>query len=255
MKNIYVIAHNTFIELLRNRLLYVLLFFAIFLILLMVALGQLSYTEQLRLTLGLGLGSIHLCLVGLTIFVGGSIVYREIEKLTILTLLARSITRSEFLVGKFFGFLFLMFLFNYGFFVLYTGSMLFMGFKVNFMDFLITFFGFSMEITVLLAVTIFFSTFCASFLAVIFSLCFFIIGHWVGNLTFLAEYSGDKNFSFFAQVMRVAFPNLENLNWRTYPMEHNLDVQAILWNSGNAIVWSVLFIFCAILIFRGRDFA
>ena len=63
MKNILVIAQNTFIELLRNRLLYLLLFFAVFLLLLMVALGQLSYTEQLRLTLGLGLGSIHICLV------------------------------------------------------------------------------------------------------------------------------------------------------------------------------------------------
>lgn len=255
MKNVFVIAQNTFIELLRNRLLYVLLFFAVFLILLMVALGQLSYTEQLRLTLGLGLGSIHLCLVGLTIFVGGSIVYREIDRLTILTLLARSITRSEFLIGKFFGFLFLMFLFNYGFLLLYAGSMLFMGFNINFLDFLVTFFGFSMEVTVLLAVTIFFSTFCASFLAVVFSLCFFIIGHWVGNLTFLADYSGNKDFSRFAQVMRIAFPNLENLNWRTYPMEHNVDIQTILWNSSNAVVWSLLFLVCAILIFKGRDFA
>lgn len=255
MKNIRVIAHNTFVELLRNRLLYVLLFFAVFLLCLMVALGQLSYTEQLRLTLGLGLGSIHLCLVILTIFVGGSIVYREIDRLTILTLLARSITRTEFLVGKFFGFLSLMVLFIFGFFILYCGNLIFMDFTFDVIDIAFVFIGFFLEILILLSVTIFFSTFCASFLAIVFSLCFFVIGHWVGNLSFLAEYSGDDKMVAFSKVMHFTFPNLENFNWRSYPLEHNVDMNYMLGNSINAIIWSIFFIFSATLIFRSRDFA
>jgi ABC-type transport system involved in multi-copper enzyme maturation permease subunit len=255
MKNIRVIAQNTLVELLRNRLLYVLLFFTVFLLCLMVALGQLSYTEQLRLTLGLGLGSIHICLVGLTIFVGGSIVYREIDRLTILTLLARSITRTEFLVGKFFGFLSLMFLLIGGFFLLYVGNLLFMNFTFEILDLLLVFIGFFLEIMLLLAVTIFFSTFCASFLAIVFSLCFFIIGHWVGNLGYLAEVSGAGRFKTFAKIMRLSFPNLENFNWRSYPMEHNIEAGYMLGNSVNAVIWTAFFLFCATLIFKDRDFA
>ena len=162
MMKVAVIAQNTFKELLRNRVLYAFLFFAIFLILMMFALGQLSYTEQMRLTLSMGLASIHICLVGLTIFIGGSVVYREIDRLTILTLLARSISRTEFLLGKYFGFLKLMILFIFGFFLLYYANMRIMGFDIKATDLLIVFAGFTLEVMILLAVTIFFSTFCRS---------------------------------------------------------------------------------------------
>jgi Cu-processing system permease protein len=255
MKNIRVIAQNTLVELLRNRLLYVLLFFIVFLLCLMVALGQLSYTEQLRLTMGLGLGSIHICLMGLTVFVGGSMVYREIDRLTILTLLARSISRTEFLIGKFFGFLSLMFILLVGFFILYCGNMFFMGFSFEALDLLVVFAGFFLEVMLLLAVTIFFSTFCASFLAIVFSLCFFIIGHWVGNLGALAQVSNAEGFKVFAKVMRLVFPNLENYNWRSYPLEHNIELSYLLNNTMSVFIWTAFFIFCATLIFKDRDFA
>lgn len=255
MKNIRIIAQNTLVELLRNRVLYVLLFFAVFLLCMMVAVGQLSFTEQLRLTLGLGLSSIHLCLVGLTIFIGGSIVYREIDRLTILTLLARSITRSEFLIGKFFGFLSLMFLFLSGFLVLYSANLFFMGLDFSILDLVFVFIGFFLEIMILLSVTIFFSTFCASFLAVVFSLCFFIIGHWIGNLTFLTEISGAETTKSFVRGVKMVFPNLENFNWRSYPLEHNVELKYMLSNGLNAVMWVVFFLFLATLIFRNRDFA
>ena len=115
MKNIYVISQNTFLELVRNRVLYMFLFFAVFLLFLMLALGQLSFAEQFRLSISLGLASIHMCLVALTIFIGGSIVYKEIDRLTILTVLVRPLSRPQFLVGKYLGFLQLMFSFNLGF--------------------------------------------------------------------------------------------------------------------------------------------
>lgn len=183
MKNIFVISQNTFLELVRNRVLYMFLFFAIFLMLLMLALGQLSFTEQFRLSISLGLACIHMCLVALTIFIGGSIVYKEIDRLTILTVLVRPLSRSQFLVGKYMGFLQLMLAFNLGFYGLYILSLLFMGFSVDYYDILLVFFGFALETMILLAVTLFFSTFSASFLTIVFTICFFIIGHWSETLS------------------------------------------------------------------------
>lgn len=256
MKKIIIIAQNTFKELLRNRVLYAFLFFAIFLMLMMFALGQLSYTEQLRLTLTMGLSCIHICLVGLTIFIGGSVVYREIDRLTILTLLARSISRSEFLLGKYFGFLKLMILFIFGFFILYYGNMTLMGFDIPFLDLLLVFVGFSLEVMVLLAVTIFFSTFCASFLTIIFSLCFFIIGHWAVNLTtMVVENPNNKSYMIVAKLVQFFLPNLENYNWRLHPLEHFLTTQLISSNLATAFCWVSFFLLSASLIFRNKDFA
>jgi len=256
MKKTMVIAQNTFKELLRNRVLYAFLFFAIFLLFMMVALGQLSYTEQMRLTLGMGLASIHMCLIGLTIFIGGSIVYREIDRLTILTLLAKPISRTEFLLGKYFGFLKLMLLFDIGFFILYYLNMLFMGFNISGLDLFLVFVGFALEMMILLAITIFFSTFCASFLTIIFSLCFFLIGHWAVTLTtIVTENDNNRSYLSVAKAVQILLPNLENYNWRLYPLEHHLSSQFMLVTVLSTLAWSAFFLCMASFIFRNKDFA
>ncbi len=255
MKNIFIISQNTFRELLRNRVLYALLFFAAFLIILMIVLGQLSFTEQFRLSVSLGLASIHMCMAALTIFIGGSIVYREIDKLTILTVLVRPLSRAQFLMGKYIGFLQLMFVFALGFFTLFSLSLSFMGFNYNLIDFAIVFFGMCLEVMVLLAVTILFSTFSASFLTIIFTLCFFFIGHWSESLYELIKGSYDPGYSEVIKLAHILLPNLEVFNWRLQPMESFVTAASF----GKAVVLSLLWTACcmqgATLIFRKRDFA
>jgi Cu-processing system permease protein len=255
MRNIFIISQNTFKELLRNRVLYAFLFFAVFLLLLMLALGQLSFTEQFRLSVSLGLASIHMCLVGLTIFIGGSIVYREIDKLTILTVLVRPMSRTEFLLGKYFGFLQLMFVFNFGFFALYTLSMLLMGFEFSIADVLLVFVGFALELTILLSVTLFFSTFCASFLTIIFTLCFFIIGHWSEALSQMMANSNTEMYLAVAKVVNLLLPNLEIFNWRLQPIEKYIQTDLVLKSFVVAFLWAFFFLSSSSLIFKKRDFA
>lgn len=255
MRNIFIIAQNTFKELIRNRVLYAFLFFTVFLLLLMIALGQLSFTEQFRLSISLGLSSIHMCMIGLTVFIGGSIVYREIDRLTILTVLVRPMSRAEFLLGKYFGFLQLMFVFNFGFCFLYTACLMFMGFDFNFLDVFLVFVGFALEVLILLAVTLFFSTFSASFLTIIFTLCFFVIGHWSESLSQMVVHSGNEQYLFIAKLSHKILPNLEIFNWRLQPVEAFLEPSYVLQALLISIAWALFFLFSATLIFKKRDFA
>jgi ABC-type transport system involved in multi-copper enzyme maturation permease subunit len=255
MKNIFVISQNTFLELVRNRVLYMFLFFAVFLLFLMLALGQLSFTEQFRLSISLGLACIHMCLVASTIFIGGSIVYKEIDRLTILTVLVRPLSRPQFLVGKYLGFLQLMFCFNFGFFFLYVLSLLFMGFSFNYSDIFLVFLGFAIEIMILLAVTLFFSTFSASFLTIVFTICFFIIGHCSEALSQLVVSTAHQDYIMIAKVVNKVLPNLELFNWRLQPVDAFLQTSYVLKASAISLAWSVFFLFAAALVFRKRDFA
>lgn len=255
MKNIFIISQNSFKELIRNRVLYAFLFFAIFLLFLMLALGQLSYTEQYRLSVSLGLASIHLCLVGLTIFLGGSIIFREIDRLTILTVLVRPLSRAQFILGKYFGFLQLMFVFNFGFFFLYLLSLQFMGFQFEFLDLLYVFLGFALEIMILLSVTLFFSTFCASFLTIIFTICFFIIGHWSETLANMLATNSTQQYVLVAKIINITLPNLEIFNWRAQPVEAFLENTYVLRATGASLLWTMFFLLSSALIFRKRDLA
>src|SRR3989344_2748310 len=101
MKIIRIIARNTYREIIRDRILYVLILFALLIIGVSLALGQLSFAEQTRISINFGFSAISLSTVVLAVFAGSTLVFKEIEKRTVLTLLARPITRSQFLIGKF----------------------------------------------------------------------------------------------------------------------------------------------------------
>jgi Cu-processing system permease protein len=97
------IGVNTFREAVRNRILYVLLLFALALIFSGLALGQLSLHEEGRVTRDVGLGGIALIGVLIANFVGVSMVYKELDKKTVFTLVSKPIHRFELILGKFVG--------------------------------------------------------------------------------------------------------------------------------------------------------
>ena len=103
MQKILAIAQNTFKEAIRDRILYGFLFFALVLIVFSLVLGQLSIGEQVRVTLDVGLAGISFFSVLMSIFLGISLLHKEIEKRTIYPVLAKPISRAAYLIGKFLG--------------------------------------------------------------------------------------------------------------------------------------------------------
>lgn len=96
------IAFNTFREIVRNRFLYMIVFFAFVFIIFSVALGKLTLGDDNKIIVDFGLAMIEIFgLVGV-LFVGSQLLFREIEGKTIFLILSKPIDRYEFLLGKFF---------------------------------------------------------------------------------------------------------------------------------------------------------
>jgi Cu-processing system permease protein len=100
---IYAIALNTYREAVRDRVLFGVLVFAAGVLALTLALGELSLDQQMRVVTDLGLASISLFSVVIAIFLGSSLLYKEIERKTLYVILPKPIARFEFLLGKYFG--------------------------------------------------------------------------------------------------------------------------------------------------------
>jgi ABC-type transport system involved in multi-copper enzyme maturation permease subunit len=103
MSRVSAIALNTFREAIRNKILYVLLLFAAGLILFTLVLGQMSLSEEARVTRDVGLGGIALISILISIFVGVSLVYKELDRKTVFVLIPKPLHRWEFILGKFLG--------------------------------------------------------------------------------------------------------------------------------------------------------
>ncbi|MBL7689643.1 MAG: hypothetical protein JNJ49_16525, partial [Bdellovibrionaceae bacterium] len=67
MNAIFIIAKNTFREVIRDRILYSLVVFALLLVLLSLALGQLSFDENIRLSANFGFTGIHISAMALAV--------------------------------------------------------------------------------------------------------------------------------------------------------------------------------------------
>lgn len=103
MRQIYAIALNTFREAVRNRILYLILFFSLLLIGSSGVLGELTTSDKEKIIKDLGFAAISWFGLAISVFLGVSLVYNELEKKTIYTIVSKPISRWQFLLGKFAG--------------------------------------------------------------------------------------------------------------------------------------------------------
>lgn len=255
MKTILLIALNTNKEILRDRVLYALIVFAVFFICVSVALGQLSYAEQARISLDFGLAGIQFSALMVAIFVGSTLVARELEKRTIFTLLPHAVSRWEFLLGKFFGMVIVLGIILLGLFVVVIGVTFVLNFKFN-NSIAFALFGILVEAMVLLSATILFGVFTTPFMAVTFSISVFLIGHWLSDLMFFANKSGSQGFVQFAKFVTYVCPDLERFNWKDAASYATaIDHSEVISAGFYGMFWMIIFLSFAMFIFRRRDFA
>src|SRR3954467_10903598 len=103
LRRILAIAHNAFREAVRDRILYNLVFFVLLLIAGAIFLGELSDAQESKIITDMGLSAMLLFGAFISIFVGVGLVYKEIERRTIYAIFAKPVGRGEFLIGKYLG--------------------------------------------------------------------------------------------------------------------------------------------------------
>lgn len=252
-KPVWVIAKNTYREIIRDRILYGLLVFALLLIGLSLALGQLSFAEQTRITVDFGFTAIHLSAAILSVFVGSTLVGREIEKKTILTLLARPVSRTQFVVGKSVGLMSVILVAVALLALTLAGVLSIMQLPLHF-TFLVGLYGILLEAAILLTFTIFFGSFSTPMLSVSFSIGVFLIGHWLESLKFFAQKSESEAFILFYKGVQSILPNLELFNWRSLFVYSDLvPYREIVLSSVYGLAWCMFLVTVAALILRRRD--
>jgi ABC-type transport system involved in multi-copper enzyme maturation permease subunit len=210
---IWVIAENTFKEIIRDRILFGILIFALLLFGLSLALGNLTFAEQSRISADFGFTAIELGAVILSVFVGSTLVAREIEKKTILTLLTRPVTRTQFVVGKTVGLLGVVAVCVLGLALVLALILWPLGYPPD-LAFFVALHGVMLECAVLLAITIFFGSFSTPMLSVSFVIGIFLIGHWVESLKYFSEKTDSTGFYYLSKAILAVTPNLELFNWR-----------------------------------------
>lgn len=254
MSRIGIIALNTFREAVRDRVLYLLLFFAGATILLARVLSLLTVGDRVKILIDVGLAALSFFGALMAILIGTSLVHKEIDKKTIYTLMSKPLRRFEFLLGKFLGLaltLLVMFTLMTVFFQAY---LLLLGGGLNARVFLAALYIF-LEMVLLTAVAILFSTFSTPILASLFSLSFFLIGHFSRGLQTLISKVPAGFSRTGLRMLYLVLPDLENFNFKT-EVVHGLPLPAplLLTSAAYGLFYTLLILALAVAVFRRRDF-
>jgi len=253
MKKILSIASNTVRESTRDRVFYSLLLFAVFLMLFAIVLGNLTLTTPLKIIQDFGLGAISIVGTLIAIFVGIGMVYKEIDKRTIYTILSKPIHRWQFLVGKYLGLCLTI--------VVEIVSMSILVFALCYyyvpeIPFRLVYaiVPIFFELLLILAFAFLFSSFSSAILSGMFTLCIFVIGHFTGDLKLLADNTDNPGFQKITWFLFYFLPNLEVLNYKT-EVVHNLPIsmEKFWFSITYSVAYTVMILLIAIFIFSRRD--
>lgn len=97
------IALNAFRESVRDKVLYNLVAFAVLLIGASLLIGQLTAGQEVKIIKDLGLASVSIFGTFIAIFIGIGLVSKEVERRSIYALIAKPITRTQLVLGKYAG--------------------------------------------------------------------------------------------------------------------------------------------------------
>lgn len=254
MKRIMVIALNTFKENLRDKILYNLVFFGLMLIGSSVLLGSLTIGEQAKIIQDLGLASINVFGVLIAIFIGIGLVSKEIEKRTIYTIIAKPIPRYQFLLGRYSGLVLTLFvntaIMTVGFIavLLLTG----VGFDIGLMKAIALI---VLELLLIVAVAVMFSTFTTPTLSATFTLAVYVIGHMTEDLKVLGNKLENPLVSGVLSVLYYGLPNLGYFNVKGEAV-HGIPISLsyLLLTTSYGVTYTAFVMIAAGLIFQRRDF-
>ncbi len=261
------IAINVFRESVRDKVLYSLVFFAVLLISASYLLGQLTAGQDVKIIKDLGLAATSLIGLFIAVFIGIGLVSKEVERRSVYALLAKPIRRHEFVLGKYLG-LVLTLAVNVA--VMAAALYVVLGYmawitpadvqavwdapaldpallKAVYLIF--------MELCLITAVALFFSTFSSPILSAVLTFGLYVVGHFDADLKGFEQVVKSPVAAAVARGAYYVLPNLASFDVKA-DVVHG---QSVPWpvvglTTAYGLVYIAMLVLAAMFIFSRRDF-
>ena len=255
MNRIAAIAVNTFRESVRERILVIAAVFGAVLMGGSLFLSPLAVGAKQKIVMDVGLAAISIIGVLTAIFLGGTLVHKEIDRRAIYLVLARPVPRPAYIVGKLAGIVLAASLIFASMTAVLVAALVLGGRTPGPAVFAAVYLSL-LETAVVASIVVFFSTFTTPMLASFFTLCVFVAGSLSGDLRVFAERFGGAGTRVATNAFYYLLPNLKVFNLR-HAAVHDLAFSAgdLALATGYAAVYVAVVVYFACLVFRRREFA
>ncbi len=248
------VFHYSFFEIYKSKIMLNVFFIALGLALMSYISSELTYGITKKIVLDLGLGSITLSSVIISIFMGNYLLSKEIERKTIYMIISRPISRGTLFIGKFFAMsaIILINVLILGSLIIFIYLMLGGEFRLSIIYAIATSY---LESIVLLSIVLMFSLICNNVLTVIFSILIYISGHVIPEIIDTSFVKNNLFAKKFISVYMFFMPTFDKLNIKRYVLyENTIPENYIIWAFIYGMFFTVLFLMISVAIFKRKNF-
>ncbi len=254
MRKILWLGYHTTIEILRQRVLYTAIFFGLLLIAVGSVLDTAAPGQRGMIVLDVGLGAINLFGVLIAIVMGVNLLFQELDRKTVYTLLAKPISRAQFVLGKYVG------LFG-AILVVLAAMLVFFSLAILWADGTFSSLGWMalwtimLELALVSAIAMVFSAFSTPYLSGLFTLGIWAVGclsNEIRNYQIIKKIVAYENF---VEALFYFIPNFSSLSLKDRVPYNLAPPPEFLWQATlYAVFYSAALLMLAVFIFQRRDF-
>ena len=267
MKATAAIALNVFRESVRDKVLYNLVLFAILMMGGSYLLGQLTAGQDVKIIKDLGLSAVSVFGLFIAIFVGIGLVSKEVERRSVYSLLSKPIHRHQLILGKYAGItltlvvnVFIMTLAFYAV-LLYTAwgipPTVQSAWDAPALDpALLKAIGLILiELLLVTAIALFFSTFSTPILSAALTFGFFVAGHFSTDLRNFDQVVNSPAAVRLARGLYWVLPNLGQFDVKSQVVHGQpVPMGYMALTAAYAALYTAMLLTMAVLVFSRRDF-
>jgi ABC-type transport system involved in multi-copper enzyme maturation permease subunit len=256
MSRVAVVAVNTFREVVRDRVLYNLVFFALLMIAAAILVGQISIGIEEIVMVTLGLSAISVIGLLIAVFIGVGMISKEMDKRTLYAVLAKPVRRWEFLLGKYCGLVGTLTVntaaMTAGLFLalLYVKHNLERGDSVV----LVAVFFILLKLTIVVALALLFSCYTTPLLSILFTAGLYISGLFVEAMRTYRSDTLSPAVSTLLRWLSYVLPNFENFDVMASAAHGRTIPGQLIWqNTAYAALYCTVVLAAASVIFTRRN--
>ena len=255
LARILVVASNVFREVIRDRVLYLVAVFAIFMVAAIRLLPEISATTENKIILDVGLAAMTLLGLVIAVFVGTGLVNKEIDKRTVLVLLSKPVSRLEFIVGKHLGLSAVLAVLVALMTAIYMGLLSLSRIPYPAESILVSSVFLFLLLSLMTAVAIAFGVFTSSLLATLLTFTVFFMGSFSANLVTLGAQSKNPTIEAVTRNLYLVLPDLSRLDLKNQAVYNLLpDTNTLLQSALYAVLYIIVLLIVATFIFSRREF-
>ena len=246
------VAANTFRESVRERVLYNLVIFAVLMTLSSLLIGQLSVRQDEKIIKDLGLAAVDVFGTLIAMFVGVGLIRKEIERRSLYPLLAKPLSRGEFLAGKFVGLSFTL-LVNVALMTLALLAALRLAGRSPDAGLVAAVYPTYLGLLLTVSIALFFSAMASSqILATMWTLSVVVAGRYADVIRNMPQVTSAPRW--LAEGLYYAVPNFTNFDQKARVVYGEpVPLSTLAWITAYAAVYIAVLLIAAHLAFRRRE--